>query len=60
MIPSPLEAVVFDMDGLLLDTEAVYRVAIREACAGLGYEIPPPRRAEPEMPGLWETTDADA
>jgi HAD superfamily hydrolase (TIGR01509 family) len=42
MIPSPLEAVVFDMDGLLLDTEAVYRVAIREACAGLGYEMAEP------------------
>jgi HAD superfamily hydrolase (TIGR01509 family) len=42
MIPSPLEAVVFDMDGLLLDTEAVYRVAIREACAGLGYEMADP------------------
>ena len=23
-------------------------------CAGLGYEIPPPRRTEPGMPGLWD------
>ena len=32
----------------------------RAHLSSLGYEIPPPRRAEPEMPGLWETTDADA
>ena len=28
--------------------------AARQHLAGLGYEIPPPRRAEPEMPPLWD------
>ena len=28
--------------------------AARAHLAGLGYEIPPPRRAEPDMVGLWE------
>jgi Holliday junction DNA helicase RuvB len=28
--------------------------AARVHLSRLGYEIPPPRRAEPEMPGLWE------
>lgn len=37
MIPAPLEAVIFDMDGLLLDTEALYRTAIFEACAQVGH-----------------------
>jgi HAD superfamily hydrolase (TIGR01509 family) len=39
MIPTPLEAVIFDMDGLLLDTEALYREAIFAACAKQGYEM---------------------
>src|SRR6476646_6441190 len=26
----------------------------RAHLAGLGYEIPPPRRGEPDMPGLWD------
>jgi HAD superfamily hydrolase (TIGR01509 family) len=39
MIPAPLEAVVFDMDGLLLNTEALYRTAIFEACARVGHEM---------------------
>ncbi len=39
MIPSPLAAVIFDMDGVLLDTEALYRTALFETCAGLGYEM---------------------
>ena len=29
--------------------------AARQHLAGLGFEIPPPRRAEPEQPALWET-----
>jgi len=36
MIPKPLKAVVFDMDGLLLDTEALYRAAIFAACVAQG------------------------
>jgi Holliday junction DNA helicase RuvB len=28
--------------------------AARQHLAALGYEIPPPRRAEPEMPPLWD------
>lgn len=39
MIPFPLAAVVFDMDGLLLDTETLYRTALFEACADLGREM---------------------
>ena len=28
--------------------------AARQHLTALGYEIPPPRRGEPEMPPLWE------
>lgn len=39
MIPIPLEAVIFDMDGVLLDTETLQRAASIEACAAVGYEM---------------------
>lgn len=39
MIPKPLHAVIFDMDGLLLDTEVLYRAAIFAACAAQGHEM---------------------
>ena len=32
--------------------------AARQHLAGLGYEIPPPRRPEPDMPALWDGRDA--
>ncbi len=35
----PPEAVIFDMDGLLLDTETTYRTAIFATCADLGFEM---------------------
>src|SRR6185312_1486981 len=38
---SPLEAVVFDMDGLLFDTEALYQRAFVEAANLGGYDVPP-------------------
>jgi len=39
MIPEPLQAVIFDMDGLLLDTEVLYHTAIFGACAAQGYQM---------------------
>jgi len=40
MLRKPVEAVLFDMDGLLLDTEAVYIVALQAAARTLGREMP--------------------
>ena len=37
--PSPLAAVVFDMDGTLLDTELLYREAMTLVCAKMGVEM---------------------
>jgi len=39
MIPSPLSAVIFDKDGLLLDTETVVRQAMFDACTDLGHTM---------------------
>ena len=41
MLRKPVEAALFDMDGLLLDTEAIYVEAMREAARTLGHsELP--------------------
>ena len=40
MFEEPVEAVIFDMDGTLLDSEAVYVVALQEAARTLGLELP--------------------
>lgn len=34
-----IEAVVFDMDGLMLDTEPIYKTAWQSGCRDLGYEL---------------------
>jgi HAD superfamily hydrolase (TIGR01509 family) len=39
ILPDPAEAVIFDMDGLLLDTETVAREAILAAATGLGFDM---------------------
>jgi len=36
---SPFEAVIFDMDGTLLDTEAVFKSIVFDVCAELGFEM---------------------
>jgi HAD superfamily hydrolase (TIGR01509 family) len=38
--PRPIKAVVFDMDGLLVDTEVVYRDAMMEVSRRRGLELP--------------------
>ena len=40
MLRKPVEAVLFDMDGLLIDTEAVYIEAYHAAARTVGVEIP--------------------
>ncbi len=39
--PGPIRAVILDLDGLMLDTEPVYRRAWTEAASELGFDIPP-------------------
>lgn len=40
-LPRQVKAVVFDMDGLLFDSESVYRDAMIATAADLGLEMPP-------------------
>lgn len=37
--PNRIEAVIFDMDGLLLDTERVYKKVMQELCAEWGHDM---------------------
>ncbi|SEP66382.1 haloacid dehalogenase superfamily, subfamily IA, variant 3 with third motif having DD or ED [Devosia sp. YR412] len=36
---APFEAVIFDMDGTLLDTESVFKTIVFEVCTELGFEM---------------------
>ena len=38
-LPDPVAAVVFDMDGTLLDTELLYRSAMHDACRDMGVAM---------------------
>ncbi|WP_404400641.1 HAD family hydrolase [Pelagibacterium halotolerans] len=38
-LAQPFDAVIFDMDGTLLDTESVFRSIVFEVCTELGYEM---------------------
>ncbi|MDB5536745.1 MAG: family phosphatase [Devosia sp.] len=35
----PFEAVIFDMDGTILDTESVFKTIVFEVCTDLGFEM---------------------
>jgi HAD superfamily hydrolase (TIGR01509 family) len=37
--PRPIEAVVFDMDGVLVDSEPIWRTVERDVFAGVGIEV---------------------
>ncbi len=39
IIPKPLQGVICDMDGLLLDTEAAHAKTMKQAAADLGYKL---------------------
>jgi HAD superfamily hydrolase (TIGR01509 family) len=39
-LPRPVRAVVFDMDGLLVDTEVVFKEALQICARRLGHEVP--------------------
>src|SRR5690606_38041619 len=39
LLAQPFDAVIFDMDGTLLDTEAVFKAIVYEVCTELGFAM---------------------
>jgi HAD superfamily hydrolase (TIGR01509 family) len=61
VFPRPIKAVVFDMDGLLIDSEGLVREGMLKAATELGYDMPIPLCASmiglPEANGIQKIRD---
>lgn len=59
MLPSaaPLEAVLFDMDGTLTDSERLWTIALDKVAAHYGGKLSPPAREAMVGQDMWATID---